>query len=245
MTAWTSTVSSRGSAQRDEVLLTTYPGTSTDSDSSSQNEYVAFISGLDVGSSPASEAQTQVLADYLTGACGNCDSQSFASQISRLVVLGNSLAPLGPTSGAIDEEKEKEKEDKKSVRSRVGRRLALLWPDRDRPIAPSWERQCVFLTTSHPEPLCPTARLVPIGCNSHPPGGIRSLGVDPSSTGLPTGHVWPRFLIRVLLLRNESHIYPPSLFKSYARKWGRNRSGGLGLLGDYPNDIGNIWTTAQ
>jgi DNA polymerase delta subunit 2 len=78
-----------------------------------RNEYVAFISGLDVGSSPASEAQIQVLADYLTGACGDVDSQSSASQVSRLVVLGNSLAPLGPAGGAVDEEHVKE--DKKSV----------------------------------------------------------------------------------------------------------------------------------
>jgi DNA polymerase delta subunit 2 len=55
-----------------------------------------------------------VLTDYLTGACGDVDSQSSASQISRLVVLGNSLAPLGQVSGAVDEEKEKE--DKKPVR---------------------------------------------------------------------------------------------------------------------------------
>ena len=52
--------------------------------------------------------------DYLTGACGNLDGQSFSSQISRLVVLGNSLAPLGPSGGGVDEDKEKE--DKKSVR---------------------------------------------------------------------------------------------------------------------------------
>ncbi|KAH9985573.1 hypothetical protein BJV77DRAFT_1031940 [Russula vinacea] len=90
------------------------PGTSTDSDSGAANEYVAFISGLDIGSSPVSEAQTQVLVDYLTGACGDFDGQCFASQISRLVVLGNSLAPLGPASGTVDEEKERE--DKKSRR---------------------------------------------------------------------------------------------------------------------------------
>ena len=96
--------------------LSSSPGASTDSDDSTRNECVAFISGLDVGSSPASEAQTQVLADYLTGACGDVDSQSSASQISRLVVLGNSLAPLGQAGGAVDEEKEKE--EKKPVRTR-------------------------------------------------------------------------------------------------------------------------------
>jgi DNA polymerase delta subunit 2 len=75
---------------------------------------VAFISGLDIGLSPASEAQTQVLVEYLTGACGDNDGQGFASRISRLIILGNSLAPLGPAGGSADEEKEKE--DKKSVR---------------------------------------------------------------------------------------------------------------------------------
>lgn len=61
-----------------------------------------------------SEAQTQVLVDYLAGACGDFDGQCISSQISRLVVLGNTLAPLGQTGGAVDEEKERE--DKKSVR---------------------------------------------------------------------------------------------------------------------------------
>jgi hypothetical protein len=60
-----------------------------------------------------SEAQTQVLVDYLAGACGDFDGQCISSQISRLVVLGNSLAPLGQ-AGGVDEEKERE--DKKSVR---------------------------------------------------------------------------------------------------------------------------------
>lgn len=89
-------------------------GASADSGSDTRNEYVAFISGLDIGSSPASEAQTQVLVDYLAGACGDFDSQCISSQISRLVVLGNSLAPLGQTGGAVDEEKGRE--DKKSRR---------------------------------------------------------------------------------------------------------------------------------
>jgi len=115
--------------ETDKIVLTALSWASTDSNNSMQNEYVAFISGLDVGSSPASEAQTQVLADYLTGACGDVDSQSSASQISRLVVLGNSLAPLGPAGGAVDEENVKE--DKKPVRQRCF--SALLLPDPYRP----------------------------------------------------------------------------------------------------------------
>jgi DNA polymerase delta subunit 2 len=119
------------SRQIDEISLTSYPWTSTGSDSSTRNEYVAFISGLDMGTSPASEAQTHVLVDYLTGACGDFDGQCFSSQISRLVVLGNSLAPLGPA------DEEKEKEDKKSVGHVFD---TLLLPDAYiLSIAPTWK----------------------------------------------------------------------------------------------------------
>lgn len=119
MTGWTSTVRVRSLDKVNKISLTIF-GTSTDSDStdsSARSEYVAFISGLDIGPSPASEAQTQVLVDYLTGACDNFDGQCLSSQISRLVVLGNSLAPLGPTGGAVDEDTEKE--EKKPVRHAV------------------------------------------------------------------------------------------------------------------------------
>jgi DNA polymerase delta subunit 2 len=75
------------------------------------------VSGLDIGSTPTSEAQTQVLVEYLTGACGDPGGQDFASQISRLVILGNSLAPLGPIGAPADEENDKE--DEKPVRLAV------------------------------------------------------------------------------------------------------------------------------
>ncbi|KAI0262892.1 hypothetical protein BC834DRAFT_889496 [Gloeopeniophorella convolvens] len=74
-----------------------------------EEEYVAFLSGLDVGSSRASEAQLQMLVEYVTGESGNPEGQSFASQISRLIVLGNSLAPLGPIGAPNEEEKEDRK----------------------------------------------------------------------------------------------------------------------------------------
>ena len=70
-----------------------------------------------MGSTPASEAQTQVLVEYLTGACGDLGGQGFAGQISRLVILGNSLAPLGPIGAPADEENDKE--DEKPVRLAV------------------------------------------------------------------------------------------------------------------------------
>ncbi|KAH9175235.1 DNA polymerase alpha/epsilon subunit B-domain-containing protein [Lactarius sanguifluus] len=64
----------------------------------------------DIGSTPASEAQTRVLTEYLTGACGDLGGQHFASQISRLVILGNSLAPLGPIDAPANEDNDKEDE---------------------------------------------------------------------------------------------------------------------------------------
>ncbi|KAI0050000.1 hypothetical protein FA95DRAFT_699604 [Auriscalpium vulgare] len=73
-------------------------------------EYVAFVSGLDLGSSAASEAQTQMLVEYLSGEQGGPDDQVTASQISRLVILGNSLAPIAPT---IDVEEEKTKKPRR------------------------------------------------------------------------------------------------------------------------------------
>ena len=119
----------------------------------------------------------------------------------------------------------------------------LFDPPQSPPVAPTWERQRVFLTASHSEPLCPPARLVTICRDSHPSRGIRSLGDDPSSTGSPTCHVRPRLLVRVLCLRNESHVHPlRSPRQPRNRKSG---SDGLGVLGACPNDIGDIWTTSQ
>lgn len=70
-------------------------------------EYMAFISGLDIGSSVDSEAQTQMLVEYFSGEEGGPDDQVSASQITRLTILGNSLAPIG--DGGVDGEDEKTK----------------------------------------------------------------------------------------------------------------------------------------
>ncbi|KAH8976466.1 DNA polymerase alpha/epsilon subunit B-domain-containing protein [Lactarius hatsudake] len=93
--------------EADETDIEVVQDTSLCSDGSTRNEYIAFISGLDIGSTPASEAQTQVLTEYLTGACGDLDGQGFASQISRLVILGNSLVPLGPIGAPTNKDNDK------------------------------------------------------------------------------------------------------------------------------------------
>ncbi|EKM55715.1 uncharacterized protein PHACADRAFT_173871 [Phanerochaete carnosa HHB-10118-sp] len=61
---------------------------------SNSDEWIAVVSGLDVGALDPPDAQLQMLSEYLTGeACGS-DEQSGAARISRLIIAGNSLAPV-------------------------------------------------------------------------------------------------------------------------------------------------------
>ncbi|OAX36419.1 hypothetical protein K503DRAFT_695182 [Rhizopogon vinicolor AM-OR11-026] len=62
------------------------------SSSPTQDEYVAIISGLSIGSSSSEDAQIQMLVEYLTGEVGGPEDQQLASQISRLIIAGNSLS---------------------------------------------------------------------------------------------------------------------------------------------------------
>ncbi|KAG5645811.1 hypothetical protein DXG03_005152 [Asterophora parasitica] len=64
----------------------------------SADEWVAVVSGLDIGSPSPPDAQIQMLVEYLTGEEGGVADQVSASQISRLIIAGNSLAPLAPTA---------------------------------------------------------------------------------------------------------------------------------------------------
>lgn len=61
--------------------------------SSSADEWIACVSGLDVGTTSTGDAQIQMLIEYLTGEAGGTDDQIAASQISRLIIAGNSFAP--------------------------------------------------------------------------------------------------------------------------------------------------------
>lgn len=63
---------------------------------SSSDEWIAMISGLDIGAASPSDAQIQILVEYLTGEAGGAEDQVSASQISRLIIAGNSFAPTGP-----------------------------------------------------------------------------------------------------------------------------------------------------
>ncbi|KAJ3515561.1 hypothetical protein NLJ89_g1677 [Agrocybe chaxingu] len=64
--------------------------------SQSPDEWIGGVSGLDIGSLSPSDAQIQMLVEYLTGEGGNIDDQVAASQISRLIIAGNSLAAIEP-----------------------------------------------------------------------------------------------------------------------------------------------------
>jgi DNA polymerase delta subunit 2 len=75
------------------------------SDSSDSDEWIAAVSGLDVGPSGA-DGQLQMLVEYLTGESGGLEEQIGASRISRLIIAGDSLAPVTVNT---------EESDKKSV----------------------------------------------------------------------------------------------------------------------------------
>jgi DNA polymerase delta subunit 2 len=57
------------------------------------DEWIALISGLDIGPLSSSDAQIQLLVEYLTGEGGGLEDQLLASKVSRLIIAGNSLAP--------------------------------------------------------------------------------------------------------------------------------------------------------
>ncbi|KAF9009363.1 DNA polymerase alpha/epsilon subunit B-domain-containing protein [Cyathus striatus] len=61
------------------------------------DEWIAIVSGLDIGSSSTSDAQIQMLVEYLAGEGGGMDEQTSASRISRLIIAGNSLASISVT----------------------------------------------------------------------------------------------------------------------------------------------------
>ncbi|RDB24115.1 DNA polymerase subunit delta-2 [Hypsizygus marmoreus] len=68
-----------------------------DGQSTTPDEWIGIISGLDIGSPSPSDAQIQMLVEYLTGEEGGVAEQVSAAQISRLIIAGNSLATIAPT----------------------------------------------------------------------------------------------------------------------------------------------------
>lgn len=58
---------------------------------SDDDEWVGFVSGLEMGSSTPTDAQLQMLTEYLTGEEGGEEDQLGAARISRLIIAGNSV----------------------------------------------------------------------------------------------------------------------------------------------------------
>ena len=63
-------------------------------DASDSDEWIGVISGLEVGAPSPSDAQLSLLAEYLSGEMGGLDDEAEVSRISRLIIAGNSLAPV-------------------------------------------------------------------------------------------------------------------------------------------------------
>ncbi|KAJ7098142.1 DNA polymerase alpha/epsilon subunit B-domain-containing protein [Mycena belliarum] len=72
------------------------------------DSWIAVVSGLDIGSPAAADTQTQMLVEYLTGEEGGPKQQISAAQISRLIIAGDSLAPVLLTSTKSEDLDEKE-----------------------------------------------------------------------------------------------------------------------------------------
>ncbi|KAH8107222.1 DNA polymerase alpha/epsilon subunit B-domain-containing protein [Cristinia sonorae] len=64
-----------------------------DSSSPSRDEWIALVSGLQVGDPSPADAQIELLTEFLTGELGGEDDQTKSSRISRVIIAGNSLAP--------------------------------------------------------------------------------------------------------------------------------------------------------
>ncbi|KAJ7632395.1 DNA polymerase alpha/epsilon subunit B-domain-containing protein [Roridomyces roridus] len=73
--------------------------------STTTDAWIAVVSGLDIGSPSTADAQMQMLTEYLTGEEGGSADQVSAAQISRLIIAGDSLAPVMLTKNEAEEVK--------------------------------------------------------------------------------------------------------------------------------------------
>ncbi|OCH95642.1 hypothetical protein OBBRIDRAFT_745437 [Obba rivulosa] len=99
-----------GMAPQPRVGLPQWDGDADDMDVDDEepsDEWVAIVSGLEVGATSPADAQMEMLVEYLTGEVGGVHDQAEASRISRLIVAGNSLAPMASLDNAVPEETER------------------------------------------------------------------------------------------------------------------------------------------
>lgn len=75
------------------------------SSTAQSDEYLAVVSGLSIGTESHADAQIQMLVEYLSGEVGGDDDQALASQITRLIIAGNSLSSITDTEPVEEEDK--------------------------------------------------------------------------------------------------------------------------------------------
>ncbi|KAI0665028.1 DNA polymerase alpha/epsilon subunit B-domain-containing protein [Cubamyces menziesii] len=71
------------------------------------DEWIALVSGLDVGAASPADGQLQLLAEFLTAEVGGTEDQSQAARISRLIIAGNSLGTLSGNAGTTNADSER------------------------------------------------------------------------------------------------------------------------------------------
>lgn len=77
------------------------------SSTAQSDEYLAVVSGLSIGTESQADAQIQMLVEYLSGEVGGHDDQTIASQITRLIVAGNSLLSVADVENGAEEDEKK------------------------------------------------------------------------------------------------------------------------------------------
>lgn len=89
------------------VYLTGYMAGTDKHFPSSSDEWIALVSGLEIGSANTSDGQIQLLAEFLTAEVSGPQEQSQAARISRLIIAGNSLGALTDNVSATHGESER------------------------------------------------------------------------------------------------------------------------------------------
>ncbi|KAK7693224.1 hypothetical protein QCA50_002790 [Cerrena zonata] len=73
----------------------------------SSDQWIALVSGLEVGAPSPTDCELELLSEFLTSELGGPSEQASASQISRLIIAGNSLATAVGNTNGINEEVDK------------------------------------------------------------------------------------------------------------------------------------------
>ena len=183
------------------IHLLTFGAIDTLSSTSSHpsDEWMALISGLDIGAPSPYDAQIQMLVEYLAGEQGGTEDQVAASQISRLIIAGDSLSPVLISESTINSD------EKKSVSANS--HLQSLTCSTIIPSAPVWLRLCDFLPTSDRQPLSTSAGSLPCITRPHLARSQRPLWCHPPTAALPSRHVRSCIILPFLHMRDQPHLH--------------------------------------